>query len=230
MRQPSPTASENRAHLGAGRVGGIGLSPLRPRSPEYALTIDHYGVALAVQTYEAPNSIDPAQAALRQKAALALLPEASGSRQRPIIFWERRTSPESHGGQPGSGTGPGHRRAGQVLVNLSDYLDTGLYLDSRGVRRNRGIFQPPGAPGAARAGGLAFSISSATLGRPPYRALAGAEESLSVDLSRTYLNWARDNFELNGLDGAPQAAAGDGRPGWGPACGALGKSLRCHFV
>ena len=201
---------KNRAHLGRwARRQGVSAYRLYDRDlPEYVLTIDHYGTALAVQTYEAPNTIDPAQAALRQRAALALLPEAAGVKEEALYLRERRrTSPENQ-----YGVASRAQERVQVIegpakfwVNLSDYLDTGLYLDSRGIRRTIAEYLRILRARRARQGqgGPRFlNLFSYTGTATVQGALGGAEESLSVDLSRTYLNWARDNFELNRLDGA----------------------------
>ncbi len=201
---------KNRAHLGRwARKQGVSAYRLYDRDlPEYVLTIDHYGTALAVQTYEAPNTIDPAQAALRQKAALSLLPEAAGVKEEALYLRERRrTSPENQ-----YGVASRAQERVQVIegpakfwVNLSDYLDTGLYLDSRGIRRAIAEYLRILRARRARQGqgGPRFlNLFSYTGTATVQGALGGAEESLSVDLSRTYLNWARHNFELNRLDGA----------------------------
>lgn len=75
-------------------------------------------------------------------------------------------------------------------VNLSDYLDTGLFLDhriTRGMVRDQAkdkkilnLFCYTGS----------FSV---------YAAAGGASAVVSVDLSKTYLGWAADNFKLNEL-------------------------------
>jgi 23S rRNA (cytosine1962-C5)-methyltransferase len=76
----------------------------------------------------------------------------------------------------------------QFIVNLTDYLDTGLFLDHRTTRqmvrdlskekRVLNLFCYTGS----------FSV---------YAAAGGASKVVSVDLSRTYLNWAARNMELN---------------------------------
>jgi len=78
----------------------------------------------------------------------------------------------------------------KFLVNLSDYLDTGLFLDHRITRqmvkklcehkRVLNLFCYTGS----------FSV---------YAATGGASTVTSVDLSKTYLNWAEDNFLINFL-------------------------------
>ncbi|HLX90951.1 MAG TPA: class I SAM-dependent methyltransferase [Puia sp.] len=78
-------------------------------------------------------------------------------------------------------------------VNLSDYLDTGLFLDHRETRKlirseseKKNVLNLFSYTGA-------FSV---------YAAAGGASAVTSVDLSNTYLDWSAENFHLNGLDGS----------------------------
>jgi 23S rRNA G2069 N7-methylase RlmK/C1962 C5-methylase RlmI len=76
-------------------------------------------------------------------------------------------------------------------VNLSDYLDTGLFLDHRITR----------ARVAAEAGGKrVLNLYCYTGAFTVYAAAAGAASSTSVDLSKTYLDWAGANLDENQLD------------------------------
>lgn len=80
----------------------------------------------------------------------------------------------------------------RFLVNLTDYLDTGLFLDHRLVRRLiRDL-----ATGRRFLNLFAYT-GSATV----YAAAGGAVSTTSVDLSSTYLDWAQRNLALNGLSG-----------------------------
>ncbi len=75
-------------------------------------------------------------------------------------------------------------------INLTDYLDTGLFLDHRMTRamvRERS------------AGKKVLNLFCYTGSFSVYAAAAGAEEVVSVDLSKTYLKWATENMELNRL-------------------------------
>jgi 23S rRNA G2069 N7-methylase RlmK/C1962 C5-methylase RlmI len=73
-------------------------------------------------------------------------------------------------------------------VNLSDYLDTGLFIDRRLLR----------AIVRAESGGKkVLNLFSYTGSFSVYAADGGALSTDSVDLSNTYLNWARENFSLN---------------------------------
>ena len=78
----------------------------------------------------------------------------------------------------------------KFLVNFSDYLDTGLFLDHRLTRaRVR----------AAAAGRRFLNLFCYTASATVYAAAGGAARSLSIDLSATYLDWAAQNFRANGL-------------------------------
>jgi 23S rRNA (cytosine1962-C5)-methyltransferase len=73
-------------------------------------------------------------------------------------------------------------------VNLSDYLDTGLFLDHRITR---------GMVRAEAAGKRVLNLFCYTGSFSVYAAAGGAASVVSVDLSKTYLAWAADNFRLN---------------------------------
>jgi 23S rRNA (cytosine1962-C5)-methyltransferase len=75
-------------------------------------------------------------------------------------------------------------------VNLSEYLDTGLFLDHRPSRK---------AIGASSRGKSVLNLFSYTGSFSVYAASGGASRVVSVDLSNTYLAWAKNNFSLNNL-------------------------------
>ena len=83
----------------------------------------------------------------------------------------------------------------QFLVNLTDYLDTGLFLDHRVTRQ---MVQ-------TEAKDTHFlNLFSYTSSFSVYAAKAGAKSVTSVDLSKTYLSWSEENFKLNQI--APSSA------------------------
>ncbi len=85
-------------------------------------------------------------------------------------------------------------------VNLTDYADTGLFLDHR---LTRGMVRDLISGARARAERSRFlNLFCYTASFTVYAAAAGCEASTSVDLSNTYLDWARRNMRLNGLDSA----------------------------
>jgi 23S rRNA G2069 N7-methylase RlmK/C1962 C5-methylase RlmI len=78
-------------------------------------------------------------------------------------------------------------------VNLSDYLDTGLFPDRR---RLRTLIREEAA------GKRVLNLFCYTASFSVYAAAGGAAEIDSVDLSNTYLGWGLENFRLNGFTGA----------------------------
>src|SRR5690606_35719430 len=78
----------------------------------------------------------------------------------------------------------------RLQINLWQYLDSGLFLDHRPVRDRI----------AQLAKGKRFlNLFCYTASASVRAAMADARFTVSVDMSNTYLNWARKNFALNGL-------------------------------
>ncbi len=161
--------------------------------PEYALAIDLYGDWVHVQEYAPPRSIDPEKAQARLYDALGAIPQALGISRSKVVVKRRERQ---------SGTRQYERQASQgdflevaeggvkLLVNLTDYLDTGLFLDHRPIRMR---IQREAA--GQRFLNLYCYTATATV----HAAKGGARSTTSVDLSKTYLDWARRNLALNGL-------------------------------
>ncbi len=79
----------------------------------------------------------------------------------------------------------------QFVVNLDDYLDTGLFLDHRPLRQRIQKLQP--------GGGKFLNLFCYTSSHSIPRARAG-DTTYNLDLSSTYLKWSKDNFIANDLD------------------------------
>ena len=78
----------------------------------------------------------------------------------------------------------------KFIVNLSDYLDTGLFLDHRSTRQ---------MVREKSAGKKVLNLFAYTGSFSVYAAAGGAHEVVTVDLSNTYLKWAQRNMQLNGF-------------------------------
>jgi 23S rRNA (guanine2445-N2)-methyltransferase / 23S rRNA (guanine2069-N7)-methyltransferase len=170
--------------------------------PEYAFAIDLYGNDerwAYVQEYAAPATVDEGAARGRRDEVLAVLPEILGLPVERIVLRVRR---RQKGGDQYEKVGEDAqfhavREGGyRFLVNFTDYLDTGLFLDHRITRRR---------VGELAAGRSFLNLFAYTGTATVYAAGAGATSSTTVDMSRTYLDWARRNLALNGLAG-PQHA------------------------
>ena len=171
--------------------------------PEYALAIDVYGERVHVQEYAAPKSVDAAQAQKRLFEALAVIPEVLEVDPARVVVKRRERQSGRAQYQKQATTGERFEvREGpaRLWVNLRDYLDTGLFLDHRPVRRM--LYE-------MAAGKRFLNLFCYTATATVQAALGGASESVSVDLSNTYLEWARDNFALNRLDPGRHRAVRD---------------------
>jgi len=163
--------------------------------PEYKLAVDLYGgekLFAHVQEYEAPRSIDPVDADRRLREALDVIASVLEiPRDRLFIKIRRR--------QKGAGqysrlaaTGTFHEVAEgpcRFLVNFTDYLDTGLFLDHRPTRELLRTL----------AAGKRFLNLFGYTGAATVHAAMGGAVATTVDLSSTYLDWAQRNLELNGF-------------------------------
>ena len=166
--------------------------------PEYAFAIDLYGNDTrwaCMQEYAAPATVSHEAARGRRDEALAVLPEVLGLPAERVVLRVRR---RQRGGEQYEKVGEEAEfhvvREGryQFLVNFTDYLDTGLFLDHRLTRQRVGQL----------ASGRSFLNLFAYTGTATVHAAGGgAPSSTTVDMSRTYLDWAKRNLALNGLAG-----------------------------
>ncbi|MDB4970722.1 MAG: rlmL [Myxococcales bacterium] len=158
---------------------------------EYAVAVDLYEKAAHVQEYAPPATIEPELAEERLGDIVALVPEVLGIAAEDVYLKQRRRQrPESQYGKMASRDKKLVVREGghKFYVNLSDYLDTGLFLDHRRVRA---MIQE------LSRGKTFLNLFAYTGTATVYAAAGGARSSVSVDLSNTYLDWAADNFALN---------------------------------
>jgi 23S rRNA (guanine2069-N7)-methyltransferase / 23S rRNA (guanine2445-N2)-methyltransferase len=170
--------------------------------PEYAFAIDLYRTVdpqegwLCVQEYAAPAEIEREAVQRRRGEVLASLPGVTGVAPERIRVRTRRRTPRGEQYDKLGEQERFHLVAEADLrfqVNFDDYLDTGLFLDHRLTRARL----------RAAAGARTFLNLFAYTGTATVYAVAGgATASVSVDLSRTYLEWAQRNLSLNGLAGA----------------------------
>lgn len=192
--------------------------------PDYAVAIDLYEASaqsrgadaharwLVVQEYAAPKDIDPELAHRRLLDVLAIAPRVMGVDARNVTLRVRR---RAKGGSQYASEGKAEQHRGRrdrlalapgahlvdeggltFEVNLAERLDTGLFLDHRDVRaRVREMAKE--TQGSKRFLNLFAYTGTATC----YAADGGAKNTTTVDLSRTYLDWAERNMERNGFTG-----------------------------
>lgn len=170
--------------------------------PDYAVTVDLYqgsamtpGRWLVMSEYAAPREVDEGLAARRLADALAVAPRVLGVEPENVFLKVRRRA-------KGGSQYAEHDRQGRTAlveegglvfeVNFSDYLDTGLFLDHRPVR----VLLRDLAPRARFLNLYAYTGTASC-----YAADGDAYQTTTVDLSNTYLAWARRNMEQNGFSG-----------------------------
>ncbi|MEI6726635.1 MAG: class I SAM-dependent methyltransferase, partial [Actinomycetes bacterium] len=172
--------------------------------PDFNMVVDVYGDWVHVQEYAPPAEIDLAKVRRRLEDALGVICSVLDLPPEHVVLKERRRQ---------RGTAQYERRATRgeflrieeddlpYLVNLHDYLDTGFFVDQRLTRRLVRTL----------AGGRRFLNLFAYTGTMTVNALTGGSpSSATVDLSGTYLDWARRNLEANGFTAEDEDAAAGG--------------------
>jgi 23S rRNA G2069 N7-methylase RlmK/C1962 C5-methylase RlmI len=173
---------------------GTGAFRLYDRDiPEVPLVLDLYGDIVSGALYKRPYEKDEAEESAWLAAMRAAASQALGIEQDNIIIKrrERQQGMSQYEKIAGRGLTRTVVEGGlKFQVNLSDYLDTGLFPDRRALRR---------MVRADSAGKRLLNLFCYTASFSVYAADGGAASTDSVDLSNTYLNWAMENFSLNGL-------------------------------
>ncbi|MGB2260409.1 MAG: bifunctional 23S rRNA (guanine(2069)-N(7))-methyltransferase RlmK/23S rRNA (guanine(2445)-N(2))-methyltransferase RlmL [Porticoccaceae bacterium] len=162
--------------------------------PEYAVAVDIYDQSVYVQEYAPPASISEKVARERFAEVKQAVKEFSANYRGKTHYNERRRqkgdSQYQRSTEGASDIIEVTEGRGRFEINLSDYLDTGLFLDHRPVRALIGDLVK---------GKRFLNLFCYTAAASVQAALAGAKTSLSIDMSNTYLDWAGRNFELNSM-------------------------------
>lgn len=160
--------------------------------PQYAVAIDKYDQWIHVQEYQAPKTVDKNRAFQRINDVIDVVADILETRQENVVLKTRKkqgglaqyqkqdqkeykTTVEENGLK--------------FIINIYDYIDTGLFLDHRATRQlirklanNRNFLN------------LFAYTGSVTV----YAAAGGASSTTTVDMSNTYINWAKENLDING--------------------------------
>jgi len=179
--------------------------------PEYAIAVDVYQGEqrwVHIQEYQAPPQVDSSKAQARLREAVAVIGELLEIPEQQLFLKVRRQQKGKAQYQKLGAAGHFHtvqEGGNRFLVNFSDYLDTGLFLDHRITR----------AMLSELAGGRHFlNLFAYTGSATVYAARGGAVSTTSVDISNTYLQWARRNLELNGYSGRQHRLVRANCPEW----------------
>lgn len=161
--------------------------------PDYAVVIDVYADHVHLQEYAPPKSIDPSKAVQRLNDVMQIIPQIL---EVPSSHVALKLRQKQHGTQQYKSYGTQKKRFKvtenklNFWVNLTDYLDSGLFLDHRITRQMI----------AKRAAGKDFlNLFAYTGSATVYAAAGNADSTTTVDMSNTYLQWAEDNMAINGF-------------------------------
>jgi len=162
--------------------------------PEYAVAVDVYKgreTWINVQEYQAPRSISPEKANARLCAALDEIADVFELDEENIFLKVRSKQKGTDQYEKISDTESFEvieEQGAKLYVNFKDYLDTGLFLDHRPMRlkiqqmaKNKHF----------------LNLFSYTGSVSVHAAIGGAASTTSVDMSKTYLDWAQQNMALN---------------------------------
>lgn len=164
--------------------------------PDFNVAIDRYDDWLVVQEYAAPKDVPEQKAKKRLHEVLVTLPQITGIDSQKIVL---KTRAQQKGTAQYQKIAEKHQtievfeNGATFNVNLHDYLDTGLFLDHRNTRQIvRSLSKDKDV----------LNLFAYTGSVSVHAALGGARSVTTVDMSKTYIDWAKDNFQVNGLKGA----------------------------
>ncbi|OTA21689.1 hypothetical protein Xbed_00439 [Xenorhabdus beddingii] len=163
--------------------------------PEYNVAVDRYADKVIVQEYAPPKTVDANKARQRLFDVISATMNVLGLSSSQLILKTRQRQ---------KGNSQYEKMAekkefflvneygAKFWVNLTDYLDTGLFLDHRIARRKLGEMSQ---------GKDFLNLFAYTGSATVHAGLGGARSTTTVDMSRTYLEWAEKNLQANGLTG-----------------------------
>lgn len=202
MTQAEAGPFENRLRKNAkhfrkwAKARGLGCFRVYDRDiPEFPYAVDVYGTAVVLVEYPRRNARSRGSVEDERTAALDVV-------TRVMEVPAERVFTKTHLPMPWGQTQYGRLDASRTVwetveenglkfrVNLTDYLDVGLFMDHRDTRQR--------VRGEAR-GKRVLNLFCYTGAFTVYAAAGGAAATVSVDLSNTYLDWAEENLTLNGL-------------------------------
>ena len=164
--------------------------------PEFPLSIEIYEDKVSVAEYKRHHHLSDEAHAQWLENSLKIIGEVLQIPAENIFTRLRRRKPGRLGQYQKTDTALNEfivqENGLKFIVNLSDYLDTGLFLDHRITRKM--VMDES-------AGKRVLNLFAYTGSFSIYAAAGGASKITTVDLSKTYLQWAERNLHLNGFQG-----------------------------
>ena len=164
--------------------------------PEYNVAIDRYGDWLVVQEYSAPKDVPAAKAKRRLHEVIVALPQCVDVPSEQIVMkvrTQQKGKSQYEKVSQKQKTLEVFENGAKFKLNLTDYLDTGLFLDHRLTRQL--VQQRVKDKDVLNLFAYTGSVSV-------HAAIGKAKSVTTVDMSNTYIDWAKENFALNNLKGS----------------------------
>lgn len=160
--------------------------------PEFPLCIELYREKIYVAEYKRRHGMTDEEHDIWMEKALTVIAEVMQTGKENIFLKLRQRKPGRLGQYQKLDAKQNEfiveENGIRFLVNLGDYLDTGLFLDHRITRQ---------MVREQSSGKKILNLFAYTGSFSVYAAAGGAEEVVTVDLSKTYLQWAQRNMEQN---------------------------------
>lgn len=163
--------------------------------PEFPLCIDKYGEYIHVSEYKRNHILNDLQYDEWLYTSIEIISNVTDTVKENIFVKERkiiktRTEQYTKNNETKNETII-EENGYKLLVNFHDYLDTGIFLDHRMTRK---------MVGDNSKGKRVLNLFAYTGSFSLYAAMNGAAEIHTIDLSNTYINWAKRNFIANDLN------------------------------
>jgi 23S rRNA (cytosine1962-C5)-methyltransferase len=162
--------------------------------PEFPVIIDVYGTRVCLSEYRAKHHLTEEEHAAWLNGTISVIARVLEIPEEEIYTKERKRKEDRLSQYQKTAEEKEFfevRENGLTfLVNLSDYLDTGLFLDHR-ITRKMVMDEAKGKK--------VLNLFAYTGSFSVYAAAGEADEVTTVDLSNTYIDWAKKNFETNFL-------------------------------
>lgn len=162
--------------------------------PQFPFALDIYGSRVHLQEYDTGWEMGDDEYRAWIDAVVAAIAQVTGIPAAAVTLKNRRRQKGVSQYEKVGAEGEDFvvEEFGQrFIVNLDQYLDTGLFLDHRNTRKR---------VREEAAGKRFLNLFAYTGSFTVYAGAGGAVASETVDMSNTYQDWSRRNFELNGLD------------------------------
>lgn len=163
--------------------------------PEYNVAIDLYQDHMVIQEYAAPKDIPEEKASRRLTDIIRASIGVTGIDANKVVMKVRQKQKGRSQYQKLSSESSQltvNEYGVKLSVNLYDYLDTGLFLDHKLTRKMIGEMS---------SGTDFLNLFAYTGSASVHAACGGAKSTTTVDMSKTYLDWAKENMKLNGQIG-----------------------------